>query len=100
MSFDGITTKFIVNEINNILVNSRIEKIYVPNKNEIILSFHSQDRKNYKLLISIDANNSRIHFTNQTRENPLSAPQFCMILRKYIQGGKILSITQSKRTYC
>lgn len=86
MSFDGITTNVVVNELNNLIVNSRIEKIYVPNKNEIILSFHSQDRKNYKLLISIDANNSRLHLTNQTRENPSVAPQFCMILRKYLQG--------------
>jgi predicted ribosome quality control (RQC) complex YloA/Tae2 family protein len=39
MSFDGITTRVIVNELNQILVNSRIEKIYVPNKNEIIISF-------------------------------------------------------------
>lgn len=94
MSFDGITTNVVVNELNKLLLNSRIEKIYVPNKNEIIFSFHSQDRKNYKLLISIDANNSRFHITNQTRENPVVAPQFCMILRKYLQGGKLLAIKQ------
>lgn len=94
MSFDGITTHVITNELNRILTNSRIEKIYVPNKNEIILAFHTQDRKNYKLLISIDANNSRFHITNQTRENPIVAPQFCMILRKYLQGGKLLNIEQ------
>ena len=68
MSFDGITTHVITNELNRILTNSRIEKIYVPNKNEIILAFHTQDRKNYKLLISIDANNSRFHITNQHKE--------------------------------
>ena len=94
MSFDGITTKSIVNELNNTLTNSRIEKIYVPNKSEIILSVHTQDRNNVKLLISIDANNSRLQLTNGTRENPITAPQFCMILRKYMQGGKILEITQ------
>lgn len=94
MSFDGITTNAIVNELNQTLIGARIEKIYVPNKNEIIFSFHSQDRKNYKLLISIDANNSRLHLTNQSRENPVTAPQFCMILRKYLQGGKIVKINQ------
>lgn len=94
MSFDGITTNAITNELNQILIGARIEKIYVPNKNEIIFSFHTQDRKNYKLLISIDANNSRLHLTNQTRENPTVAPQFCMILRKYLQGGKIVNIKQ------
>lgn len=94
MSFDGITTKVMVNELNRLLTNSRVEKIYVPNKNEILLSFHSQDRNNYKLLISIDANNSRLHITTQTRDNPVTAPQFCMILRKYLQSGKLLNITQ------
>ena len=94
MSYDGITTKVIINELNRLLINSRIEKIYIPNKNEIIISFHAQNRNNYKLLISIDANNSRIHITNHTRENPVTAPQFCMILRKYLQGGKLLNIRQ------
>lgn len=94
MSFDGITTNVVVNELKNTLIQSRIEKIYVPNKNEIILSLHTQNRKNCKLLISIDANTSRFHLTNATRENPEKAPQFCMILRKYLQSGKILDIKQ------
>jgi len=96
MSFDGMTTKLMVHELNTLLVNSRIEKIYVPNKSEIIISVHSQDRNNAKLLISIDANHSRIHLTNCTRENPAVAPHFCMILRKYMQGGKILEISQKE----
>ena len=94
MSFDGITTSCIVNELKQMLINARIEKIYVPNKSEIILSVHTQNRNNCKLLISIDANNSRIHLTQKNRENPPTAPQFCMILRKYMQGGKILDIYQ------
>lgn len=95
MAFDGITTKLIVSEISKLIIDSRIEKIYEPNKNEIILSLHTQDRKNYKLLISIDANNSRLHLTEKTRDNPAIAPQFCMILRKYLQGGRITNIVQT-----
>lgn len=95
MSFDGITTNAIVHELNVLLKNARIEKINMPSKNEITLSFHTVTRKNYKLLISIDANNSRLHLTNLAKENPIVAPQFCMILRKYLQGGKLLSVTQS-----
>lgn len=96
MSFDGITTNLIVHELNSTLKNARVEKIYIPNKSEIFISLHTQDRNNYKLLISIDANNSRIHLTKGTRENPIIAPQFCMILRKYMQGGKILEISQKE----
>ena len=47
MSFDGITTNAVVHELNSLLTNARIEKIYVPNKNEIIISVHTQDRNNY-----------------------------------------------------
>lgn len=96
MSFDGITTHAMVQELNRVLKNSRIEKIYVPNKTEILMTLHTQERNNVKLLISIDANHARIHLTNATRENPTTAPQFCMILRKYMQGGKILEITQQE----
>ena len=94
MAFDGITTKVIVNELNNVLINSRVEKIYVPSKNEIWINLHTAFRKSLKLLISIDANNCRFHISNQSRNNPEKAPQFCMVLRKYLIGAKIISITQ------
>lgn len=94
MAFDGITTKNILLELNNNLINARIEKIYVPTKNDIFLSFHTKNRENLKLLISIDANNARIHFSKQSKENPTKAPQICMILRKHLQGAKLLSISQ------
>ena len=94
MAFDGITTKIIVNELSNTIVNSRVEKIYVPNRNEIWLHLHTIDRKSVKLLISIDANNCRLHLSNQSRNNPEKAPQFCMILRKYLSGAKVIGISQ------
>lgn len=94
MAFDGITTKMVVNELTNTLINSRVEKIYVPNRNEIWLCLHTQNRKNVKLLISIDANNCRLHLSNENRNNPEKAPQFCMVLRKYLIGAKLLSISQ------
>ena len=93
MAFDGIITNSVVNELNNNLNNSRIEKIYMPTKNDIILIFHA-NREKLKLLISIDASNARFHFTKQTKDNPVKAPQFCMVLRKYLQGAKLLSAYQ------
>lgn len=94
MAFDGITTKNILIELNNNLENARVEKIYVPTKNDIFINFHTKNRENLKLLISIDANNARIHFTKNLKENPSKAPQICMILRKHLQGAKLLSISQ------
>lgn len=94
MAFDGLTTRLIVSELKQLLINSRVEKIYVPNRNEIWLHLHTIDRKSVKLLISIDANNCRLHLSNQSRNNPEKAPQFCMILRKYLSGAKIINISQ------
>lgn len=93
MAFDGIIASSVVNELKNNLNNSRIEKIYMPTKNDIVLIFHS-NREKLKLLISIDASNARFHFTKQSKENPAKAPQFCMVLRKYIQGAKLIEIHQ------
>lgn len=94
MAFDGITTKNILIELNANLLNARVEKVYVPTRNDIFFNFHTQTRENLKLLISIDANNARIHFSKQVKENPSKAPQICMILRKHLQGAKLLSISQ------
>lgn len=93
MAFDGIIASSVVSEINNNLSNSRIEKIHMPTKNDIILIFHG-NREKFKLLISIDASNARFHFTKQSKENPAKAPQFCMVLRKYIQGAKLIDVHQ------
>lgn len=93
MAFDGIITNSVVNELNRNLINSRIEKIHMPTKNDVILVFHG-NREKYKLLISIDASNARFHFTTQTKENPVKPPQFCMVLRKYLQGAKLVQIKQ------
>ena len=94
MAFDGLTTRLIVTELKQTLTNSRVEKIYVPNRNEIWLHLHTTDRKSVKLLISIDANNCRLHLSSQSRNNPEKAPQFCMILRKYLSGAKLISVSQ------
>ena len=67
--------------------------MHMPTKNDIVLIFHS-NREKLKLLISIDASNARFHFTKQSKDNPAKAPQFCMVLRKYIQGAKLIEIHQ------
>lgn len=93
MAFDGVITSAIVNELKTNLINCRIEKIHTPTKNDVILVFHA-NREKLKLLISIDASNARFHFTKQNKENPIKAPQFCMVLRKYLQGARLVNIHQ------
>ena len=91
MAFDGIVTKSIIRELSP-LVGGKIDKIYEPDRNTIILGIYSQG-KNYNLNICIDARNCRINLTNHSRINPLVAPSFCMLLRKHLIGGRVSNIS-------
>jgi len=91
MAFDGIVTKSIIKELSP-LISGKIDKIHEPDRNTIILGIYSQG-KNYNLNICIDARNCRINLTNHSRINPLVAPNFCMLLRKHLIGGRISNIS-------
>ena len=91
MAFDGIVTKSIVTEMQKI-VGSKIDKIHEPNKNTIIIGLYLNG-KNYSLNINIDSHNCRINLTTHQKVNPLVAPNFCMLLRKHLIGGRISSIS-------
>lgn len=92
MAFDGIYLYSLIQELKNSMVNLKIDKINQPEKDEIILTLRGRDPK--KLLISASSNYPRIHFTSLVKENPKQAPMFCMVMRKYLIGGKILDIYQ------
>jgi len=91
MAFDGIITKQVVLELKNVLVNGKINKVFEPNKNEIILGIYSNG-KNYALNISISSNYYRMNLTTNSKPNPLNAPNFCMLLRKHLVGCRIKDI--------
>ena len=90
MAFDGIVTYSIVSELNKLIIGGKINKIYEPNKNELVLDIYNG--KKYLLNICIDSSNCRIHLTNHLKENPKQAPNFCMLLRKYLTSSKIKNI--------
>ena len=92
MPFDAIVTRSVVKELGKLLVGGRIDKIYQPFHDEIIINIRSLG-KNHKLLLTVNPSSPRINLTNISRENPINAPLFCMVLRKYLTGGKILNIT-------
>lgn len=93
MSFDGFVTHAVVRELKETLLSGKIDKIYQPEKDEIIVSVRTADGT-YKLLISAASANPRIHLTNRSYENPITAPLFCMILRKHLSGGRIIDVSQ------
>ena len=91
MAFDGIVTKAIASELQE-LAGARMDKIFQPNKNTILLGFYL-DGHHYLLNLCTDAQNYRIHLTTHPKSNPKVAPNFCMVLRKHLLGLHIKSIT-------
>lgn len=95
MAYDGITIAGIISELNVKAKNGRIDKIYQPEKDEIILSIRSAGNS-LKLLITANPAAPRLHFIEYSKQNPATAPLFCMVLRKHIGGGKIVDIVQQE----
>lgn len=94
MPFDGITIRALSTELDSDLLDSRIDKIYQPEKDEIIISLRTLKIGSLRLLISANARWARMHINNEKKKNPTTPPAFCMLLRKYLEGGKIKEIKQ------
>ncbi len=93
MAFDGIVISNVVRDMKEKLVDGRIYKIYQPEKDELNIVIKN-NRENYRLLISADASLPLIYFQQSAKENPMTAPNFCMLLRKHINNGRIVDIYQ------
>lgn len=93
MSYDGIVTRAVVNELRERLIGGRVDKIYQHEKDELAITIYSQGI-NQKLLVSASSSTPRLYLTNLAFKNPDKPPMFCMLLRKYLIGGHILDIRQ------
>ncbi len=93
MALDGIVVSNIVHEMNRALSGGRLSKIAQPENDELILTIKNQ-KDTYRLLLSASASLPLVYFTELNKENPMTAPNFCMLLRKHAGNGKIISISQ------
>ncbi|MGL5378718.1 Rqc2 family fibronectin-binding protein [Clostridium sp.] len=93
MALDGIYLYSLLLDFKSSILGAKIDKINQPEKDEIIITVR-KDRKNLKLLISASSKFPRIHLTEATKVNPIQAPLFTMVLRKYLIGGRITSVNQ------
>ena len=93
MPLDAICLRAVLSELNGRIAGGRIEKVYQPDREEIVLQIRGGQGA-CRLLLSASASAPRIHLIEQNRENPAAPPMFCMLLRKHIQGAKIVSLTQ------
>lgn len=96
MAFDGITVASIVKELSDNLTGGRIYKIAQPESDEIVLTIKTNADKGYqsKVVLSADASLPLIYVSEENKKAPMTAPVFCMVLRKHILNGRITSITQ------
>lgn len=92
MAFDGIVTKCIVSELNKSIINSKVNKIFEPTKNDIMLGLYNSGL-NYCLHICINPSTCRLNLTTHSKPNPITAPNFCMLLRKHLIGARVVSIS-------
>ena len=95
MAFDGITISNIVQELRDNLLDGRINKIAQPEADELLLTIKSKTGQK-RLYISASASLPLIYLTEQNKQSPMNAPNFCMLLRKHLNNGRITDITQPK----
>lgn len=93
LAFDGIITSAIATELSNTITLGKIEKIYQPTGEDLLIQIHTREG-NLKLLASCGSQSARICLTEDKYSNPITPPNFCMLLRKHIQGGRITEIRQ------
>ena len=93
MAFDGITVAAVRKELADTLTGGRVYKIAQPEPDELLLTIKNNSSQ-YRLTLSVSASLPLVFLTSKSKTSPMTAPNFCMLLRKHIQNGRILSITQ------
>lgn len=94
MPYDGLVTRKMKEELSEKLIYAKVDKIIQPTKDELVLYFRAQ-KETFRLMLSANAENARTHLTKYSLyKNPSKPFNFCMILRKYLSGAKLLQISQ------
>ena len=93
MPLDARCLSGVVHELQNALSGAKIDKIYQPGRDEVVLALRAP-AGNVKLLLSANPSHPRAHLTQISRENPDKPPMFCMLLRKHLSGARLLELVQ------
>ena len=93
MPLDALCLSGVVHELQNALSGAKIDKIYQPGRDEVVLALRAP-AGNVKLLLSANPSHPRAHLTQISRENPDKPPMFCMLLRKHLAGARLLELVQ------
>ena len=93
MSLDGAFLHIVTNELQP-LVGARVDKVYQPSREEIVVSLRTYRDGGKKIVLSANSVSARVNLTSAAFENPQQPPMFCMLLRKHLSGGKLMAIRQ------
>ncbi len=93
MAFDGFVVAALVREMNDKLLGGRLYKIAQPEEDELFITVKN-NKEQYRLLLSASASLPLVYILQDNKPSPLTAPNFCMLLRKHISNGRIISVTQ------
>lgn len=91
MPLDGITAKALAAELSRSLSQARVDKIFQPERCDIVLSLRGKD-ESFRLLLSANPSSPRLHLITENRKNPPQPPMFCMLLRKHLIGARLLEL--------
>ncbi|NBI09450.1 fibronectin/fibrinogen-binding protein [Colidextribacter sp. OB.20] len=95
MPLDALCLSGVIHELNTSLAGARVDKIYQPGRDEVVLALRTQNTGNVRLLLSASPPHPRLHLTTLPLENPEKPPMFCMLLRKHMSGARLLEIVQT-----
>ena len=93
MAYDGMVTRAIATELHERLTRGKIEKIYQPEREEVVLVVRTREGR-YKLYLSCAGSHCGAYISEEEYTNPPSPSAFCMLLRKHMQGGVLLEVVQ------
>ena len=92
MPQDAFTLKYLCKELNDVLKNGKVNKIVQPNNDSVVLTVWT-GKKTEKLLLDVNPSSPRIGLIQKEDDSPLTAPNFCMLLRKYLLNATLNSIS-------
>lgn len=95
MALDGAFLRHLKQEIEARALDARVDKIYQPNKEEIVIAMRTKE-ENFRILFSARANSPRVHFSKEKIENPKQPPMLCMLLRKRLASARLVSVEQPR----
>ena len=93
MALDGIVVASLAKELQENFTNARLSKIAQPEKDELLLTMKGSNGQK-RLLLSASASLPLVYISDKNKPSPMTAPNFCMLLRKHVANGRITAITQ------